>query len=198
MPTTCSDRSRQSNRAALLSRSLQEISPGSPDRGVLLGKGFETLSFPLATRCFGKHKNCCSGLNCADNCTRSGIGVCLIPLGGSENEQNSLSVMERTERTRHCGIRGHAGSDTGDRGGHDSADWLQRQHCFLLSCQFCSVISLWQGVRGCQAAPLRDMSEKNNAVVGIGMQLITLLPNASLRLPNAINFENSPAVRIRF
>ena len=32
----------------------------------------------------------------------------------------------------------------------------------------------------------------------IGMQLITLLPNASLRLPNAINFENSPAVRIRF
>src|SRR5207302_949732 len=70
MPTTCSDRSRQSNRAALLSRSLQEISPASPDRGVLLGEGFETLSFP---------NNCCSGLNCADNCTRSGIGVCVIP-----------------------------------------------------------------------------------------------------------------------
>src|SRR6266404_2330715 len=79
MPTTCSDRSRQSNRAALLSRSLQEISPASPDRGVLLVEGFETLSFPLATRCFGKHNNCCSGLNCADNCTRSGIGVCVIP-----------------------------------------------------------------------------------------------------------------------
>jgi hypothetical protein len=48
------------------------------------------------------------------------------------------------------------------------------------------------------AANLRDMFEKYNAVVGIGMQLTTLLPNASLSLPNAINFENSPAVRIRF
>src|SRR5207244_7359062 len=125
MPTTCSDRSRQSNSAALLSRSLQEISPASPDRGVLLGEGFETLSFPLATRCFGKHNNCCSGLNCADNCTRSGRGLCPPDsMGGPENEKHSLSVMEGTERTGHCGIRGHAGSDTGDRGGHDSADWL--------------------------------------------------------------------------
>src|SRR5438874_10004214 len=126
MPTRCPHRSRaQSDRAGLLSRSLQEISPVSPDRGYYWARDSRHSPFPSQLFALGNTKNCCTGLNCADNCTRSGRGLCPPDsMGGPENEKHSLSVMERTERTRHCGIRGHAGSDTGDRGGHDSADWL--------------------------------------------------------------------------
>jgi len=82
---------------ASLSRSLQENSSASPHHGVLLGEGFETLSFPLATRCFGKHKNCCSGLNCADNCTRSGRGVCRLIPWEVQKMKNILSQVWREQ-----------------------------------------------------------------------------------------------------
>ncbi|PYX09357.1 MAG: hypothetical protein DMG88_06825 [Acidobacteria bacterium] len=75
---------------ASLSRSLQENSSASPHHGVLLGEGFETLSFPLATRCFGKHKKLLLRAELRRQLHKIRKG-CVPPdsMGGPENEKYS-------------------------------------------------------------------------------------------------------------
>src|SRR5207245_2669520 len=94
--------------------------PVSPDRGYYWARDSRHSPFPSQLFALGNTKNCCSGLNCADNCTRSGRGLCPPDsMGGPENEKHSLSVMERTERTRHCEIGCQDSILAGTSGPHD-------------------------------------------------------------------------------
>src|SRR5205823_11435383 len=99
MPTRCPHRSRaQSDRAGLLSRSLQEISPVSPDRGYYWARDSRHSPFPSQLFALGNTKNCCSGLNCADNCTRSGRGLCPPDSMGGPEMKNILCQLWREQK----------------------------------------------------------------------------------------------------
>src|SRR5438477_4697714 len=98
MPTRFPHRSRaQSDRAGLLSRSLQEISPVSPDRGYYWARDSRRSPFPSQLVALENTKNCCSGLNCADNCTRSGRGVCRLIPWEVQKMKNILSQVWREQ-----------------------------------------------------------------------------------------------------